>query len=118
MNPNCSIRFLIRVALATLGFAGTAGALFAQASTTGSIEGRVYDAGRGEYLENARVTVEGTNLEAFTDSGGFYRLSDVPAGTARLRVFFTGLASSTDPVPVTAGQTATRDVTFGTAAQK
>src|SRR5439155_18057799 len=45
----------------------------------------------GEYLENARVTVEATSLEAFTDSAGQYRLTNVPAGAARVRVFFTGL---------------------------
>ena len=60
---------------------------------TGAIEGRVFDAGRGEFLENALVRVEGTTREALTDATGSYRLSFVPAGEARLRVFYTGLPS-------------------------
>src|SRR5689334_19491351 len=117
MIPLRSFRFVIRVTLVTLGLAGSTVFLFAQAAATGSIEGRVFDAGRGEYLENARVTIEGTNLEALTDSGGYYRLADVRAGTAKLRVFFTGLASPTEAVTVTAGETTTKDVTFGGTAQ-
>src|SRR5256885_13306569 len=40
----------------------------------------------GGYLLNARVTVPGTNLEAFTDVGGEYRLTGVPSGTTNLKV--------------------------------
>ena len=50
---------------------------------TGTIEGRVLDARRGEYLEKARITLEGTKLEVLTDSTGTYRLTNVPAGVAR-----------------------------------
>src|SRR5688500_18490240 len=78
-------------------------------ATTGTIEGRVLNSGTGEYLENARVTVEGTALEAFTDSLGQFRFANVPAGAAKVRVFFTGLQSETATVNVGAGQTATRD---------
>ena len=45
-----------------------------------TIEGRVSNARTGEYLENARITVEGTTLEAFTDRSGAYRLINVPPG--------------------------------------
>jgi len=34
----------------------------AQGTGTGAIEGRVFDAGRGEYLEKALLSVEGTRL--------------------------------------------------------
>src|SRR5688500_9694979 len=84
----------------------------AQSANTGVIEGRVLDAARGEYLENARITVEGTSLEAFTDAGGFYRLVRVPAGQAKVRAFFTGLVTPTETVNVTAGQAATKDFTL------
>jgi TonB-dependent receptor len=76
---------------------------------TGTIEGRILNPASGEYIERARVTVEGTNLETFTDTAGFYRLTNVPAGAAQVRAFYTGLLSQTLPVTVTAGQTATRD---------
>ncbi|MEY4005365.1 MAG: hypothetical protein RLZZ221_1461, partial [Verrucomicrobiota bacterium] len=65
-------------------FLAPAGAAFAAAP--GAIEGRVFDEGRGEYLERARLVVEGTRLEAFSETGGRYRLTDVPAGEARVRV--------------------------------
>jgi TonB-dependent receptor len=73
----------------------------------------VFDAGRGEFLENALVSVEGTSLETLTDATGAYRLSAVPAGNARLKVFYTGLNSLSVTATVIAGQTLQRDVTFG-----
>ncbi len=85
------------------------------ASSTGSIEGRVFNTGTGEYLENARVTVEGIRLESFTDSFGQYRLADVPVGTVRLRVFYTGLVVETAAVNVAAGQSARHDFNLASA---
>ena len=92
----------------------------AQSASTGagSIQGRVLDAARGEYLSNARVTVEGTTLETFTDAGGYFVLGGVPAGPAKLRVFFTGLAPVTESVSVAAGQATTKDVTLGRSATR
>src|SRR5687767_2948053 len=90
----------------------------AQSANTGAIEGRVFDAARGEYLENARITVEGTSLEAFTDTGGFYRLARVPAGAVKIRAFFTGLVAPTETVNVTAGQPTTKDFTLARPGQR
>lgn len=86
--------------------------LAAQTTATGVIEGRVFDASRGEYLDSALVSVEGTGLESLTETTGQYRLSRVPAGTARLRVFFTGLGPLTASVTVRAGETVRQDFTF------
>jgi TonB-dependent receptor len=63
----------------------------AEVGATGSIEGRVQNLVTGDYLNNARVSVEGTNLVALTGEDGTYQLRGVPAGAIRLRVFFTGL---------------------------
>jgi TonB-dependent receptor len=71
--------------------------------TAGLIEGRVFNPGTGEYLEFVRVTVEGTQLEAFTDSSGEFRLVNVPAGAARVTAFRTGVAPQSHPVTVAAG---------------
>lgn len=77
---------------------------------TGTIEGRVFDAARGMFLENAHVTLEGTAQEAFTDSSGQFRLTNIPAGEARVKVFFTGLQTQTALVRVTAGQVAQQNI--------
>jgi iron complex outermembrane receptor protein len=82
-----------------------AGSAFAQ--DTGGITGRVLNVGSGRYLNNARVTVEGTNIETYTDEFGEFRLNNVPAGAVRLKAAYTGLDEETAAVTVTAGQTAT-----------
>jgi iron complex outermembrane recepter protein len=84
----------------------------ATSAATGTIEGRVLNSRSGEYVENARVTVEGTSLETFTDADGNYRLSQVPAGTARVRAFFTGFPPQITESPVGAGQTVQLDITL------
>jgi TonB-dependent receptor len=90
----------------------------AAATVTGTIEGRVSRPATGEYLENARISVEGTSLETLTSAGGNFRLSAVPAGTVRLRTFFTGLAPQTSAVTVAAGQTVRYDIAVGAPAPR
>ena len=87
-------------------------ALAAAAAPGGAIEGRVFDAGRGEYLENALVSLEGSALETLTDATGAFRLAPVPAGPARLRIFYTGLAPLTAAVDVPVDGVVRRDLTF------
>ena len=103
---------LVRAFLAVTGFFALLNPSFAQVAAIGTIEGRVVNARSGEYLANARITVENSPLETFTDSDGFYRLTNVPAGTARVTTFFTGVPSQTTTVTVTAGGIAVHDVTF------
>ena len=83
-------------------------------SAGGTIEGRVVNTRSGEFVERARITVEGSAAETFSDSGGNYRLTNLPAGTAKVRVFFTGLLPRTDDVSVVAGQIARHDVNLQT----
>ena len=80
------------------------------AANTGSIEGRVLNVARGDYLNNARVVVKGTAHETLTDSLGQYWLTGVPAGTATVSVFYTGLAARELNVTVNVGQAAHLDV--------
>src|SRR5688572_25695920 len=56
-----------------------------QPANSGSIVGRVSNQRNGEYLENVRISVEGTTQEVFTDVDGYYRLTNVPPGTAHVR---------------------------------
>ena len=112
MKPCLPLLRLTRLLLLTTGFL-LAGHAAAQTTATGSIEGRVFDSSRGEYLEKALVSIEGTRLETLTDATGQYRLVNVPAGPARLKVFFTGRPAQTAVVAVAAGQIAQQDFTFG-----
>jgi TonB-dependent receptor len=82
-------------------------------SATGMIEGRVLNARTGEYLTGARITVDGTDLEEFTNETGEFQLVGVPAGGAKLRVFYTGFEPLTETVNVAPGATLRRDITFG-----
>lgn len=77
--------------------------------STGTIAGRVVNAASGDYLEKVQLTIEGTALETFTDLDGFYRFDSVPAGTVRLRAFYTGQEPQTEVVAVGAGQVVQRD---------
>lgn len=110
------------LALLRLGLALSACLLFpapraaAQSPATGSISGRLTNARSGTYLGGARVTVAGTALETFTDDTGVFLLTEVPVGPVQLRVFFTGFEPRIETVVVTAGATATRDVTLGATA--
>ena len=90
----------------------------AQAAKGGTVEGRVFNTRNGEFLEKARVTIDGTQLETFTDASGQYRLSDVPPGAVRLKVFYTGLVAQTRAVTITAGQIAQQDFNLADADMK
>jgi TonB-dependent receptor len=85
--------------------------LFAQAASaaTGTLQGRVLNQDNSSYLENARITVEGTTLQAFSNKFGEYRLADVPVGDVKVKVFFTGLPMLTRTVTVTDGGTVQQD---------
>lgn len=111
-NPQQSPSVKNRTFLALLAGWVAAGTAVTHAQGTGTIEGRVLNARSGEYLERARITVEGTAIEAFTDSGGYYRLQPVGSGAAKVRAFFTGFAPLTETVVVTAGATVRRDFSF------
>ncbi|HUR56685.1 MAG TPA: carboxypeptidase regulatory-like domain-containing protein, partial [Opitutaceae bacterium] len=104
---------LLRACIALFVSLAVPAGVLAQGSS-GAIQGRVLDEARGDYLQNARVTIEGTSLETFTDSAGYFVLGNVPAGAGKLRVFFTGLAPVSIPISITAGQTTTKDINLST----
>jgi TonB-dependent receptor len=82
----------------------------APSSQVGSIAGRVKNAVTGQYLNNARVAVAGTDTVVFTDETGSFRIAGVPGGTGEIVVSFTGLDTKRVPLAVTAGSTVERDV--------
>lgn len=75
-----------------------------------SITGRVQNETTGRFLNNARVTVRGTNLRVFTDETGSYYLTNVPAGPVVLEVLYTGLDERQISLNVAPGQSIVEDV--------
>jgi TonB-dependent receptor len=108
LRPLCVWRIFFAGLIAFLMPAGA----WAQAPAPGTIEGRVFDPRRGEYVENARITLEGSGRQVFSDPTGYYLIPNVPAGTAQLSVFFTGRGTQTEQVAVGAGERVVRDVTL------
>src|SRR5882724_9500154 len=92
--------------LLALTFALTA---FAQSTTTGLITGRVLNPATGEYIRNIEVRIEGTQQVAISEEGGYYRLTDAPAGETTIVASYTGHQSATAHLTVTAGTTSTHD---------
>lgn len=84
----------------------------ALAQETGTITGRVANVATGEYLNNARITIKGSNAETFTDRFGEFQLYEVPAGSVTLVVFYTGLDPKEVTVQVDAGGVATQEITL------
>src|SRR5215510_575111 len=79
------ISFLARISLMrafaalSLPLAATV-AVHAQTAGSGSIHGRINNAGSNTFLNNARVRIVGTTRETFTNESGEFRFDNVPAG--------------------------------------
>jgi iron complex outermembrane receptor protein len=86
--------------------------LSAQSGATGTITGRIFNQANGQYVRDADVRIQGTNLSATTESGGYYRLLNVPAGPATVIVTYPGVKEVSAEVSTVAGQTTTQDFTF------
>ncbi|MBL9211322.1 MAG: carboxypeptidase regulatory-like domain-containing protein, partial [Opitutaceae bacterium] len=86
-------------------------------TATGTLAGRVQNSATGQYLNNARVTVRGTGLVAFTDETGRYSLANVPAGQVVVEVVYTGLDARQLPVAIAAAGSAVLDVGLTNAAR-
>jgi iron complex outermembrane recepter protein len=98
------------LALHCPAFAAETGTAASPTRATGTITGRIQNVATGQYLNNARVSVRGTELVAFTDQSGTYVLPHVPSGAVALEVFFTGLDAQQISVEVGAGARVERNV--------
>jgi len=78
-------------------------------SATGRISGRVFNPATQQYVRDAVVSVQGTNLSTTTEAGGFYHLDNVPAGAVKVVVTYSGYDPTVGEVGVTAGATAQQD---------
>lgn len=94
---------------------GIVGTSRAEAQTTGTVQGRVTEAGTGTPIVNALVQVRDqsgrTISQTLSNPDGRYRIQNVATGTWTLAVTATGFADEQqDAVQVTPGGTATVDV--------
>jgi TonB-dependent receptor len=96
------------VATFAVAFLPLAAPLQAQ-SARGTIEGKVLNVSSGNFLNNARIAVEGTTIETATNANGEYRLLDLPAGEVRLKVSYSGMEGQTAAVKVAPGEVARKD---------
>jgi len=86
------------------------------AQATGTIEGKVTEAGSGRPLAGAQVFVAGTTVGSVTNDRGEYRITSAPARQVELRVRLIGFSPINKTVVVTAGQTATLNIEVGVSA--
>jgi len=96
-------------------FAAAPHMMFAQA-TTGTVRGRVTDAGTGQGIANASVIVDGTRIGASTADNGTFSLSAVPTGTRVITVRRIGYQLARKPVTVNAGDNAVGDIALNVSA--
>lgn len=101
-----------RIGVITFAFLGLFTWAWAQPAATGIIRGRVINESTGSYLNNARITVKGTTIEAFTNATGEYWLTNVPSGDAAIEAGFTGFEPQRATVAVKPGATAEQDFTL------
>lgn len=88
-----------RLTALAFGLALAAG-LAAQSTSTGQLQGRVFNAATGSALVNARVATDDGRHATTTDEFGAYRLSGLPAGEARVRVTYVGFETQTATVVI------------------
>src|SRR5215213_5341730 len=84
----------------------------ARAQTTAGVHGTVTATETHRPLYGARVSVEQPARVAVTDERGVYRLRDLPTGSYVVIVSALGRKPSRSTVQVTAGQSATLDVSL------
>jgi hypothetical protein len=97
------------ICAASVGLLFSTSPLFSQSAPAGSLGGRVQNSAAGNYLNNARVTIEGTNVSTLTNEFGEYFFPNIPPGETRLTAFYSGLPAQTLAVNITAGQRAVQD---------
>lgn len=79
---------------------------------TGAITGTVKDKTTGQPLPGVQVSVVGTRLGQITNEAGRFLILQVPAGNRQVSAVFIGYAEGEQTVTVTAGATATVELTI------
>ena len=110
LTPTLPGRLIALLFAAVFLLSGITSPVIAQGTATGSIFGRVQNEATGQYLNNARISVKGTEMTVLTDETGTFRLSQVPGGTVTIQAFYSGLDPEEITVNVTPGQSVVKDI--------
>ena len=105
-----------RTCLAVAGLTLAAGALPAQ--STGTIRGRVTEAGGGRPISDVQVTVSGTSLGAVSNASGDFVISGVPSAAVELGARRIGYQRRTLTVTVPAGSEVRVDIALNQTASQ
>ncbi len=109
------LRSLRWPALSALLFLAFAAPVAAQ--SPGSIRGRVFNGATNSALYNAKVEIEGTQRQVFTENDGGYRFDNVAPGEIRVRVSFVGLGAQVKTVTIAGSASAECDFELLSGAQ-
>jgi TonB-dependent receptor len=80
------------------------------AGSSTALIGRVQNQATGQYLNNARVSIKGTDVAVFTDETGTFRLTGLAPGAVTLEAFYSGLDPLEVSVELRPGETVQRDI--------
>jgi TonB-linked SusC/RagA family outer membrane protein len=114
MGYRTCARTTMSMVVAAIMFAAAAFPLAAQG--TGTVRGRVVEAGSQRPLTGVQVSVAGTARGTLTNASGDFLLVGVPAGTRQIRAQSIGYTPAEQAVTVGADQTARADFTLQQAA--
>ena len=78
----------------------------------GTVRGRVLNIATGQYLHNAEVRVGAADIVTYTDDGGNFRVTGLPAGYAAIVVRYTGLQDANAVAHVVTGRSASLDISM------
>jgi iron complex outermembrane receptor protein len=105
----CCLRSVVRLGLSWLLLSCSVVVAFAQTASTARISGRIFNPATQQYVRNAEIRVEGTDLVTYSGDDGSYVLANVPGGEVTLTVNYTGYDVATARVSLAADRTVTRD---------
>lgn len=83
--------------------------LAAQPSTSGRIDGRVYNPSTGTFVRNAEVSIDGVDQTVLTESDGAFSLREVKPGVATIIIRYPGYQPVEEKVAIAAGETVRRE---------
>ena len=104
----CCVRSVVRLTLSLLLLSCLAVSAAAQ-SGGGRISGRIFNPATQQYVRNAEIRVEGTDLVTYSGDDGSYSIANVPGTEVALTVTYTGYDVATARVSLAGDRTVTRD---------